>query len=76
MAQDMKPIWVESLLTPQEWKENRRIYKTTASEEPPQMFEGDFKWRYGMGAFLSKDEIQLINKRIDAVLKLVNREQQ
>lgn len=68
-----EPIWVESLLSATEWKEQSRIYpKTHRRSTPPRMFECDFKWRYGMGASLKPEEIEIINKRIDSILSTLN----
>lgn len=64
------PIWAESILTAAEWKEQSKVYPNVYQKNiPPQMFEGDYKWRHGMGASLTAKEIQLINTRLDAVLK-------
>lgn len=62
------PIWVESLMNVSEW---RQYYKKYNGElpTPPEMFECEFKWRYKMGSSLSPEDIQLMNSRIDAVLK-------
>ena len=65
----MEPVWVESLLSLQEWKEMYRVYNTYSLNEPPLEFDGPYKWRKGMGAKLSPGEIELINGRMDAVLR-------
>lgn len=71
--QEGKPIWVESLMTPSEWYKRHKEYPTTSRLlEPPLEFNGDFKWRKGMGAGLSEVEIEVINERLKAVRKLVN----
>jgi hypothetical protein len=64
-----KPIWVESLLTPQEWKYYKNKYSTYSSDKPPELFEGDFYWRRGMGEGFTTEEIRITNARIDAVLE-------
>jgi len=71
MTQEGKPIWVESLMTTQEWKDRVKKYPTSKIPEPVEEFEGEFKWRKGMGKSLSPQEIQIINERLQAVLKLV-----
>lgn len=68
------PIWIESLLTRSEWKHMRKKFPSVFSTpEPPEMFEGDFKWRAGMGAFLKKEEIENINGNIDYLLTMIKK---
>lgn len=70
--QEGKPIWVESLMTPVELKEYAKKYSTcqaTRNGETFPEFECEFKWRKGMGANLSAEEINLINSRIDSILR-------
>lgn len=70
MSDKIEPVWVESLLSLGEWKECSRIYPNTYNMRvPPIEFEGPYKWRKGMGRNLSEGEIEIINKRLDAVLK-------
>jgi len=66
-----KPIWVESLLSEQEYKECAKKYPNTYTKGNTkiEMFEGEMKWRYGIGTSLSKIEISTINERLDSVLK-------
>lgn len=67
-------IYIESLLSEGEWNESRRRYSTYESDSKyPVPFECEFKWRYMMGAPLGKDEITIINKRLDEVLKKVKK---
>jgi hypothetical protein len=70
-----EPIWVESLLTPQEWKELKNKYSTYSTDKPTPFFAGEFYWRWRMGEYLKEEEEKLINQRIDAVLKKVKNEQ-
>jgi hypothetical protein len=65
-----KPIWVESLLTKEEWKQCKQKYPSLYNlSEPPPEFDCDFKWRRGMGKPLTAFEIENINKNIDAILE-------
>ena len=64
------PIWVESLLTREEWKECKQKYPSSYNlPEPPAEFECEFKWRKGMGSTLSPDKIRRINERIDTMMR-------
>ena len=43
-----EPIWVESLLTREEWKDNFQKYATCILSEPPMYDENEYKggkWR-------------------------------
>lgn len=61
-----EPIWVESCLTREEWKKCKQKYPSSYNlPEPPAEFDCEFKWRKGMGAGLTTDEINRINTRID-----------
>lgn len=63
------PIWVESLLTAQEWKEQSKKYsKTYRTETMVSEFECEFKWRKRMGNFSTQDEIKTFNARIDFLI--------
>jgi hypothetical protein len=65
-----KPIWVESLLTKEEWKQSKQKYPSSFNlPEPPAEYDCDFKWRKGMGVFLTKEEINRINMRIDIMIE-------
>jgi hypothetical protein len=72
--QEGPPIWVESLMNATEWKENYKKYPANEIKElvtfDPSYHKGG-KWRAGMGAKLSSQEVDLINKRIDEILKKV-----
>lgn len=70
--QEGKPIWVESLMSPDEIKEYAKKYSTCQASKNGETFpefDCEFKWRKGMGQPLSKEEIELVNSRLDAVLK-------
>jgi hypothetical protein len=65
-------IWVETVLTAGEWKDNLKKYPNTCNvKEPRQFFKSDYEWRWRMGGKLTSDEIRLINKRFDEWLKTV-----
>lgn len=66
-----KPIWVQSLLSDEEYRECARKYPEVFGNDnkAPAMFDCDFKWRYGMGDPLSPQEIKIINDRLAFVLK-------
>lgn len=59
------PIWVETLMTKQEWDERRKKYPTSTRKEPPQFFKSDYEWRWNMGKPLSADQIMLANSNIE-----------
>lgn len=66
-----EPIYVESLLSDEEYKECAKKYPNCYGNgnKPPQMFECDFKWRYRMGKGIPASEIVLINKRLEDIRK-------
>jgi hypothetical protein len=67
-------IWVESILSPEEYKQVSKTYPNCfKNSEPPKIFECDFKWRWNMGASLTQVEISIISKRLDEMLKLVKK---
>lgn len=69
--QEGKKIWVESLLTREEWKECYQKFKdgTHNLPEPPEFFDSEVKWRHKMGEGFTPEEIKLINSRLDALKK-------
>jgi hypothetical protein len=71
--QEGPAIYIESILSLKEFSEMPRLFPNTCHlKQPRQMSEfesGEFKWRLGMGNVLSADEIKLINKRIDDMMK-------
>lgn len=67
-----EPMYVESLMTPQEWKDNMMRYPSTSHLFFSRMNKGktnSFKWRFGMGGGLSPTEIANINSNLDYLLK-------
>lgn len=72
--QEGKRIWVESLLTDEEYRECAKKYPTTYVNGPVKvpMFECEFKWRWRMGGSSTEEEIKLFNSRLDAVFKAAN----
>lgn len=68
--QEGPPIWIESILSNEEWKKRLKTYPNTSHlKEKPQFFKSDYEWRWGMGASLPKETIDLFIRRIDDVLK-------
>lgn len=65
-----KRIWVESLLTKEEWKQCKALYPSSYNlPEPPAEFECDFKWRKNMGNYLTPAQIENINTGIDKLME-------
>jgi hypothetical protein len=67
-----KPMYVESLMTKDEWSRRMKAFPSTSHlkyDEANERATNSFKWRYGMGSGLSGEEIGIINRRLDAVLK-------
>ena len=66
-----KPIWVESLLTDEEYRQCAKKYPTTYSNGPNKVpeFECEFKWRHRMGGYCTPEEVALSNKRWEEILK-------
>lgn len=65
-----KPIWVESLLTKEEWKQCKQKYPSSYNlPEPPPEFDCDFKWRKNMGGHLTPVQIENINSNIDKIIE-------
>ena len=68
-----KPIWVESLMTTEEWKQmSKKYHATYNSKEPTKEFDCDFKWRKGMGDKVSTQEIAKQNAWVDDMLRKAN----
>ena len=65
-----EPMYIESLLTDDEYKECASMYISTYSNgrKKPDFFNSPMKWRFGMGKSLTSFEITLINTRLEAVL--------
>jgi hypothetical protein len=69
-----EPMWVESLMTPQEWQQRMIRYPTTSNVFYTRVNKGKtnpFKWRYSMGYTLSSTEISNINANLDYLRKRV-----
>ena len=76
MSQEEKRIYVETIMTPEEWKARCKEFPSTSTNtKVAEYFNSEFKWRYKMGDFLNKEEIALINKRMDTVLKAVKKDE-
>lgn len=71
------PIWVESVLSPEEYSEAAKKYPSVftngskATQYSPNHHKGG-KWRNGMGANLKEEEIKNINHNIDYLLSKVD----
>jgi hypothetical protein len=63
------PIWVESLMNAEEWRERHRKYPTTSTIKQSISYNPEYhkggKWRAGMGKTLTSSEIDFTNKTID-----------
>lgn len=67
-------IWAESCLSIEEWKEYYKKYPTVSKfKTPPEMFECEFKWKYGMGKSMSAEDIKRYNSNMDALLAVIAR---
>jgi len=69
-----KPMFVESLMTKDEWNRNMKAYPQTCTrkwDDTNLHKTNDVKWRFGMGSTLSGAEIGNINKNLDYLLKKV-----
>lgn len=68
----LKRIWVESILSDQEWADSHRNHPNTHHlKEKPQFFKSDYEWRWRMGDGIPQDERDLINKRLQEMRKKV-----
>lgn len=69
------PIWVESLLSSEEWVASRKQHPNTHHlKDKPTFFKSEYEWRWRMGAGIPEDERNLINKRLDDMRKKVKNE--
>jgi hypothetical protein len=65
-------IYIESLMTDEEWRQRVRNYpKTSILAMKPSFFDSEFKWRYKMGPSLTKQEIETFNKGIEELRKFL-----
>lgn len=78
MEQEVKsrlgpPVWVESCMTNEEYREYCRKYPTVTCPSCNKVadFNKHTKWRYGMGSGLSKEEIDRIDREIDSLKAFV-----
>lgn len=64
------PIWVESILSDSDYLAMSKVYPNTYTNGGKKipMFECEVKWRYGMGAKLTPQEVKLRNDKMDAVM--------
>lgn len=68
--QEGPPLYMETLLTPSQWRISLRVYKTIHMTEPRPLSEFkplEFKCRYRMGEMLTPDEIRVINTNLDII---------
>ena len=64
------PIWVETLLSSEEWKQNTVNYPSTCHlKTAPMFFKSDFEWRYRMGKNLDEKEVLNVNNNIEYLMK-------
>jgi hypothetical protein len=63
----LEPIWVESCLTPEDWKICKNEYSTYSLDAQPPMFPCHFMWRWGMGKGLSAESIKKLNFNLDEI---------
>lgn len=77
MAREQEPIWVESLLTPEEHAECHKKYPSTVIRSKPVQFLEDYhtggKWRNGMGAVLTAKEIEISNKMMEKLREFITK---
>lgn len=65
-----EPMYVESLMTQQEWSQRMRDYPQTSINhyhEVNRLKTNSFKWRFGMGKPLSEQEIDNIYRNLDYI---------
>lgn len=67
-----EPMYVESLMTKEEWNERMRKFPKTSSNDWNSAHRpkpNSFKWRFGMGKTLSPEEIKNTISNLDYLLK-------
>ncbi len=73
--QEGPPIWVESLMTPEEHRQAHKDHPTTVKKSTPIAYDPSYHrggtWREGMGGGLTPEEIAINNKNIDNLRKLL-----
>lgn len=69
------PIWVESLMTREEWKQNVRNYPKTCHISEPVEYNPNYhkggKWRDRMGRGYTPEEIRKIGETIDNLANIL-----
>lgn len=63
-----EPMSVESLMNSNEWSERMRNFPKTSHfswADVNKNKPNSFKWRYAMGKFLTPEEIEATNKRLE-----------
>lgn len=71
--QEGPPIWVESLMTREQWATRHKQFPTSVQKEPPEFFKSDYEWRWNMGKGLTESEIINVNKNLDYLRNLIKR---
>ena len=69
-----KPMFVESLMTKEEWNRRMKAYPQTSTEKYDNVNlhkTNDFKWRFNMGKTLTSSQIGNINANLDYLRKKV-----
>lgn len=71
------PVWIESLMTAEEYKECAKKYKTYCpSCNKVANFNLHSRWRYGMGSTPSLEEMEKRNREIESLREFVLSQQQ
>ena len=80
MSQERKsivgdPIWVESIMTPEEYREAAKKYPSMFNGTKPTPYDPNHhlggRWRYNMGKGYTPEEIILINNHFDNLHNLL-----
>lgn len=67
-----KPMFIESLMTDEEWTRRMKAYPNTSRFRPNEVNlhkTNSFKWRLNMGKTLSSMQIGNMNRNLDYLLK-------
>ena len=70
-----KPMYVESLMTKEEWNRCMKLYPSTNHvkyDDVNRNATNSFKWRFRMGETLTSVQIGTINKNLDYLRKKAN----
>lgn len=78
MPKEGPPIWVESVLTDEEYKLCSKKFPNTYTNGPNkvQMFDCVFKWRYRMGAGMNPTELKVFNKRVENLATMIKEQKE